>query len=628
MIGANGSIAGTAGAVPGPAATDNVKFLRGDGTWAAPAAAAAGATNQIQYNSGGALTGNANFVYSGGNVGIGTTTPGQKVSVVGIVESTTGGFKYPNGTIQTSASPAVGLVTLTDAASIIVDGSLGAVYKVTLGGNRTLANPTNLVPGAIYSFMFTQDATGSRSLTFGSSYHFPSGISTPALSSAAGVTDAAQFVSDGTYLYYMSGFASATAPCYAPTNVSVTVGIGAASVTTTLTWYDTNSNETSYSVERSADGVTGWTALTSVAANSTTASYTDANLGTQSYYWRATANCGVSGSNSSIALQGTSSVTTPTNLTQTRSGNTTALIWTDTPSEDSYQIERAVNGGAWGNITNPALDATSYTDTGLDPNTVYTYRIRAVKGSSYSAYGVASMACPTPATFTCGYAGNDCYSNINAVLGASAVTPNGRCLTMLYANGSSGFLVWKDQSSAKILSPTGLDSWSMALNLSGKGRSSTAFSDPNLGTATTILAGRACPTNVYIDDSNKVSIGNCLYYSPTYAAQYSNSGGDDSGAQLGFSLAGQWYSGNLATCSSKRMRLPTLFETTVSTNPGGWVANDAAPTFSSTNGVPSTESTLTASGENAYGGIYRWSGSSTSSARGTATPGAVRCVIP
>ena len=40
MIGANGSTAGTAGAVPGPAATDNVKFLRGDGTWAAPAAAA------------------------------------------------------------------------------------------------------------------------------------------------------------------------------------------------------------------------------------------------------------------------------------------------------------------------------------------------------------------------------------------------------------------------------------------------------------------------------------------------------------------------------------------------------------------------------------------------------------
>ena len=83
MSGANGTTAGTAGAVPGPAATDNVKFLRGDGTWAAPAAAAAGATNQIQYNSAGALTGNANFVYSGGNVGIGTTNPQDKLTIAG-----------------------------------------------------------------------------------------------------------------------------------------------------------------------------------------------------------------------------------------------------------------------------------------------------------------------------------------------------------------------------------------------------------------------------------------------------------------------------------------------------------------------------------------------------------------
>ena len=75
MVGANGTTEGTAGAVPGPTATDNVKFLRGDGTWATPTEAAAGSTNQIQYNSGGLLTGNANFVYSGGNVGIGTAAP-------------------------------------------------------------------------------------------------------------------------------------------------------------------------------------------------------------------------------------------------------------------------------------------------------------------------------------------------------------------------------------------------------------------------------------------------------------------------------------------------------------------------------------------------------------------------
>lgn len=38
-----------------------------------------------------------------GNVGIGTTNPGQKLSVVGTIESTTGGFKFPDGTTQASA---------------------------------------------------------------------------------------------------------------------------------------------------------------------------------------------------------------------------------------------------------------------------------------------------------------------------------------------------------------------------------------------------------------------------------------------------------------------------------------------------------------------------------------------
>lgn len=36
MTGANGTTAGTGGTVPAPVATDNVKFLRGDATWAVP----------------------------------------------------------------------------------------------------------------------------------------------------------------------------------------------------------------------------------------------------------------------------------------------------------------------------------------------------------------------------------------------------------------------------------------------------------------------------------------------------------------------------------------------------------------------------------------------------------------
>jgi trimeric autotransporter adhesin len=43
-----------------------------------------------------------------GSVGIGTTTPGQKLTVTGTIESTSGGIKFPDGTIQTTASSGSG----------------------------------------------------------------------------------------------------------------------------------------------------------------------------------------------------------------------------------------------------------------------------------------------------------------------------------------------------------------------------------------------------------------------------------------------------------------------------------------------------------------------------------------
>jgi len=63
-------------------------------------------------------------------------------------------------------------VALTDGANIALDASLSNVYTVTLGGARTLSNPTNLVAGQTFMLIITQDGTGGRALTFSSYFGF------------------------------------------------------------------------------------------------------------------------------------------------------------------------------------------------------------------------------------------------------------------------------------------------------------------------------------------------------------------------------------------------------------------------------------------------------------------------
>jgi len=72
----------------------------------------------------------------------------------------------------------VAQVTLTDGASIAWDMSQGNVYAVTLGGNRTLAAPTNGEIGKTYYLKVLQDGTGSRTLAYNAVYHAAGGAIT------------------------------------------------------------------------------------------------------------------------------------------------------------------------------------------------------------------------------------------------------------------------------------------------------------------------------------------------------------------------------------------------------------------------------------------------------------------
>jgi hypothetical protein len=81
-------------------------------------------------------------------------------------------------------------ITLTDGATITPDFNTGLNFKVTLGGNRTLANPTNAKEGQSGVIVVTQDGTGSRTLSYGTNWKFPGGsASSGVISTAAGSVD-------------------------------------------------------------------------------------------------------------------------------------------------------------------------------------------------------------------------------------------------------------------------------------------------------------------------------------------------------------------------------------------------------------------------------------------------------
>lgn len=79
-------------------------------------------------------------------------------------------------------------VTLTDAATVAIDLSLSNNYQVTLGGNRTIGAPTNVVAGQSGVIRIVQDATGSRTASWNSVFKFPGGTA-PTLTTTANAVD-------------------------------------------------------------------------------------------------------------------------------------------------------------------------------------------------------------------------------------------------------------------------------------------------------------------------------------------------------------------------------------------------------------------------------------------------------
>lgn len=90
------------------------------------------------------------------------------------------------------------VTALTDGSTITPDFAAANNFSVTLGGNRTLANPTNLTAGQSGVIVITQDGTGSRTLAYGSYFKFPGGTAPTLTTTASAVDVLAYYVESST----------------------------------------------------------------------------------------------------------------------------------------------------------------------------------------------------------------------------------------------------------------------------------------------------------------------------------------------------------------------------------------------------------------------------------------------
>jgi hypothetical protein len=125
-------------------------------------------SNGINVTAGSNSVFNANLLFidtSNSRVGIGNSTPAQKLVVAGTIESTTGGIKFPDANTQTKAFQAVGSDTqIQFNTANVLTGSAALTFN-TSGNNLTVANTLIVGGTTINSIAYTTSVSFSFSGT-------------------------------------------------------------------------------------------------------------------------------------------------------------------------------------------------------------------------------------------------------------------------------------------------------------------------------------------------------------------------------------------------------------------------------------------------------------------------------
>jgi Fibronectin type III domain len=204
---------------------------------------------------------------------------------------------------------------------------------------------------------------------------------------------------------YSNAVSAVLATPGAPSGLTATATVSGA---INLAWADNANNEQGFNVERAPDvgGVAGtYQQIASVGTNVTT--YSDTGVGANIRYWyRVVAFNGIGTSAYSNEASGmVTAPNAPSALAAASATNSTInLTWTDnSANEQGFNIERAPDAGGvagtYTQIASVAANVTTFSNTGVQINVRYWYRVTAYNGvgsSAYSNEASAILATPNP----------------------------------------------------------------------------------------------------------------------------------------------------------------------------------------------------------------------------------------
>jgi hypothetical protein len=152
-----------------------------------------------------------------------------------------------------------------------------------------------------------------------------------------------------------------------------------------LSWLDNGNFETGYAIER-RDAGSSFVEIAQVVTNNV--SYTDSDLvyGLH-YYYRVRAITDINFSDYTNEDDTLVEITAPTNLLASTNVTEILLEWNDnTDIEESYEVERKIDGEDFIAIATVNQDVTNYTDTNVANMVTYFYRVRAITQNNQSEY--------------------------------------------------------------------------------------------------------------------------------------------------------------------------------------------------------------------------------------------------